>query len=284
MKKLNYLTIFLFIASSIFAQTIYTQKDVEVCKIKFDFAVRKNLKSLPINQVLIEVAKTFIDLDYEASTLEKGEKEQLVIHLTGLDCYTFFESSFVFARSIKKGKTSFQDFQNEVTNIRYRNGKIDEYPSRLHYAADWLHDNVKRKNVKDITEEIGGIRFNKKINFMTSHTNSYERLKNNSEFVKQIADVENEMNQRDYFYVPQNYISCIENKIQSGDIILITASIEGLDISHTGMAIRMDDDRIHFLHAPIKGKKIQITEKPLSEYIKGLKRHTGIMVARPLEP
>jgi len=284
MKKLNYIIPFLFFASSVFAQTIYTQKDVDVCNAKFDFAVSENLKSQPINTVLIEVAKTFIDLDYEANTLEKGDKEQLVVHLTGLDCYTFFESSFVFARSIKKGKTSFQDFQNEVTNIRYRDGKIDKYPSRLHYAADWLYDNAKRKNVKDITEEIGGMPFNKKINFMTSHSNSYERLKSNPEYVKQIAKVENEMNNRDYFYVPQNYISCVEDKIQSGDIILITASMEGLDISHTGMAIRMDDDRIHFLHAPIKGKKIQITEKPLSEYIKGLKRHTGIMVARPLEP
>ena len=124
MKKLIYSFLFLFVTNSIFSQTIYTQKDVDVCNTKFDFAVSENLKSFPINKVLIEVAKTFIDLDYEANTLEKGDKEQLVVHLTGLDCYTFLESSLVFARSIKKDKTSFQDFQNEVTNIRYRNGKI----------------------------------------------------------------------------------------------------------------------------------------------------------------
>ncbi len=284
MKKLKYTIPFLFFTTSIFAQTIYTQKDVEVCNTKFDFAVSENLDSLPINEVLIEIAKTFLDLDYEAHTLEKGEHEQLVVHLTGLDCYTFFESSFVFARSIKKGKTSFQDFQNEVTNIRYRDGKLDKYPSRLHYAADWLYDNDKRKTVKDITEEIGGILYKKKIDFMSTHSKSYNRLKDNPEFIKQIAETENEMNKRDYYYVPQNYISCVEDKIQSGDIVLITTGIKGLDISHTGMAIRMEDDRIHFLHAPIKGKKIQITEKPLGDYIKGLKRHTGIMVARPLEP
>ncbi|MEE9429778.1 MAG: N-acetylmuramoyl-L-alanine amidase-like domain-containing protein [Melioribacteraceae bacterium] len=284
MKKLKYTIPFLFFTTSIFAQTIYTQKDVEVCNTKFDFAVSENLDSLPINEVLIEIAKTFLDLDYEAHTLEKGEHEQLVVHLTGLDCYTFFESSFVFARSIKKGKTSFQDFQNEVTNIRYRDGKLDKYPSRLHYAADWLYDNDKRKTVKDITEEIGGILYKKKIDFMSTHSKSYNRLKDNPEFIKQIAETENEMNKRDYYYVPQNYISCVEDKIQSGDIVLITTGIKGLDISHTGMAIRMEDDIIHFLHAPIKGKKIQITEKPLGDYIKGLKRHTGIMVARQLEP
>jgi len=284
MKKLTYIIPILFFTTSIFAQTIYTQKDVEVCNTKFDFAVSEKLDSLPINKVLIKIAKTFLGLDYEASTLEKGEKEQLVVHLTGLDCYTFFETSFTFARCIKKGKTSFQDFQEEVTNIRYRNGKIDKYPSRLHYATDWLFDNAKRHNVKDITKEIGGILYKKKIDFMSTHSQSYKQLKENPKFVKQIAEVENEMNKRDYYYVPENYISCVEDKIQSGDIILITTGIEGLDISHTGMAIRMEDGRIHFLHAPIKGKKIQITQKPLSKYIKGLKRHTGIMVARPLEP
>jgi hypothetical protein len=92
------------------------------------------------------------------------------------------------------------------------------------------------------------------------------------------------MNKREYYYVPQNFIACVENKIQTGDIILITTGIKGLDISHTGMAIKMEDGRIHFLHAPIAGKKVQITKEPLADYIKKLKRHTGIMVARVLEP
>ena len=283
MKKLSIILFFTFLVQISFAQ-IYTQKDVEICNSKFDIAVDKNLTNKPINEIVIEIGKTFLGLNYKAHTLEKGDKETLVIDLTGLDCYTFFESSLVFARCIKKGKTTFKDFQKELTNIRYRNGIIDGYPSRLHYASDWLYDNDKRGNVKDITKKIGGILRKKTINFMSTHPQSYPRLKNNPEFIKRIKAVEDAMNKRDYYYVPQNFIACVEDKIQSGDIILITTGIQGLDISHTGLAIKLDDGRIHFLHAPIAGKKVQITKEPLADYIKKIDRHTGIMVARVLEP
>jgi len=283
MKKLSIILFFTFLVQISFAQ-IYTQKDVEICNSKFDIAVDKNLTNKPINEIVIEIGKTFLGLNYKAHTLEKGDKETLVIDLTGLDCYTFFESSLVFARCIKKGKTTFKDFQKELTNIRYRNGIIDGYPSRLHYASDWLYDNDKRGNVKDITKKIGGILRKKTINFMSTHPQSYPRLKNNPEFVKRIKAVEDALNKRDYYYVPQNFIACVEDKIQSGDIILITTGIKGLDISHTGLAIKLDDGRIHFLHAPIAGKKVQITKEPLADYIKKIDRHTGIMVARVLEP
>jgi len=42
----------------------------------------------------------------------------------------------------------------------------------------------------------------------------------------------------------------------------------------------MDDGRIHLMHAPNVGYKVQITEKPLADYIKGNKKQTGIMVLR----
>ncbi len=284
MKILKIIIILFFFVTVSNAQAIFTDQDVNICKSKFDFAVSKNLEKMPINDVVVEIGKTFLGLEYEAHTLEKSGPEQLVIHLSGLDCYTFFESSLAFARCIKKGKTSFQDYLNEIRNLRYRDGKIDKYPSRLHYASDWLYNNAKRDNVKDITKEIGGMKYNKKIDFMSTHPDLYKQLKNNPEFVKEIKAIEDSINSRDYYYVPENYIECVEDKIQNGDIILITAKTEGLDISHTGIAIKMNDDRIHFMHAPNVGKKIQITEQPLADYIKHVDKHTGIMVARVLEP
>ncbi len=283
MKTYSYILYFFLFVQSFFAQAIFTEEDVAVCSEKFEFAESKNLSDNPINEIIVEIGKSFLGLEYEAFTLEKGKKEQLVINLTGLDCYTFFESSLTFARCIKKGKTTFKDFQNAIINTRYRNGKLKNYPSRLHYASDWLYDNNKRGIVKDITAEIGGIAFDKKINFMSTHSFLYKRLKNNPKFVEEIKSIEDSINARDYYYIPENFIECVEDKIQNGDILLLTASTKGLDISHTGIAIEVEG-RIHFMHAPQKGKKIQITEKPLGEYLRSLKRHTGIMVARSLEP
>jgi len=217
-------------------------------------------------------------------TLGKGDEEKLIIHLSGLDCYTFFESSLVFARCIKMDKTTFEDFQTELTKVRYRSGILNGYSSRLHYASDWMYANALRGIVKDVTMEIGGIPYVKKINFMSGHSESYKRMKNKPSVVEQIEHVEKDINSRNMFYIPEDKIEEIESNIQNGDIILITAEQKGLDISHSGMAVKGDDGRVYFMHAPLKGKKLQITPNPLSEYIKSMKRHTGIMVARPLEP
>lgn len=274
----------------IYSQVIYTQKDVEICKSKFNLAVEKNLPSKPINEIILEIAKSFIGTDYEAHTLDKNDKEQLTINLTGLDCYTFLESSVALARCIKKGESNqpkadeplahFEDYVKELENIRYRDGKLNEYPSRLHYFSDWIYEMNKRKVGRDVTKEIGGVPYKKKINFMSTHIDSYPQLQKNQKFISEIADIEKEISSRDYYYIPQEEIEKIEDKIQSGDVIGITTNIEGLDIAHTGIAIRLDDGRIHLLHAPNVGYKVQISEKPLSDYIRSNKKQTGIMVLR----
>lgn len=283
MAKKIFVTIsFLFLFSVIsFSQPIYTQKDVEICNSKFELAVSKNLADKTINEIIIEIGKSFLGTDYVANSLEKGEKEQLVIHLTGLDCYTFLESTLALARCIKSGRNTFEDYQDELLKIRYRDGILKEYPSRLHYFSDWIYDMDKRGIGKDITKQIGGIPYKKQIDFMRKHIDSYRQLKENPMFVLEIATIEKRISKRKMFYIPQEKIEKLESKIESGDIIGITTNIEGLDISHTGIAIRMDDGRIHLLHAPNVGYKVQISEKPLSDYIKGNKKQTGIMLLRP---
>ena len=276
-------SIVLFLSSNIYSQ-VFSEKDVEVCKSKFTLAVDKSLSSKPINEVIIEIGKSFLGTEYVAHTLEKEGDEQLVINLTGLDCTTFLETSLTFARCIKKGKTSFEDYQNELTFIRYRDGKLDKYPSRLHYFSDWIYDNQQKGIVKDITEEIGGKKIKFDLNFMSENPKYYTQLQNNPEFISVISKQEKEINLRQYYYIPEDDIEKLEPKIQSGDLIALTTSDKGLDIGHVGLAIKMDNGRIHFLHAPLAGSKVQITETPLSDYAKKIKKHTGIIVLRVLEP
>jgi len=270
-------------ATSVSAQ-IYSEKDVEVCNSKFFLAVDKNLSDKPIGDVIAEIGKSFIGTDYEAQALEKDGEEQLVINLTGLDCTTFLENALVFARLAKKGKTTFEDYQAELTYIRYRDGIIDQYPSRLHYFCDWIYDNEKKGIVNDITPKIGGEPVKFDLNFMSTHPESYKHLKENPRFISIIKDQEKEISTRTYFYIPEEKISYMENKIHNGDLIAFTTSVNGLDIGHTGIAVKESDGRIHLLHSPNVGYKVQITENPLTEYVKKIKRHTGIMVLRMVEP
>jgi hypothetical protein len=273
----------LLIVSTIYTQTIYTQKDVDVCNSKFQLAVDAKLASKSMNEIIVEIGKSFIGTDYVAHSIEKGDKETLVVFLTGMDCYLLAENTLVLSRCIKSGKTTFEDYTKELENIRYRDGKMNEYPSRLHYFSDWIYDMNKRGIVKDITKEIGGVLYEKKINFMSKHTDSYMQLKNNPKFVEEIKMQEEEISARKYFYIPKEEVSKHESKIEPGDIIGITSTVEGLDIAHVGIAVKGDNGRIHFMHAPNIGYKVQITEKPLADYLMANKKQGGIMVARLLE-
>ncbi|HCY75760.1 MAG TPA: DUF1460 domain-containing protein [Ignavibacteriales bacterium] len=275
-------TTILFLSSNVASQT-FSEKDVEICNSKFKLAVDNSLKEKPINEVVAEIGRSFLNTEYVAHTLEKEGDEKLVINLTGLDCTTFLETALTFARCIKKDKTSFQDYQNELTFIRYRDGKLDKFPSRLHYFSDWIYNNQQKGIVKDITEEIGGKPIRFKVNFMSENPKFYKQLQDNPSFIPIIKKQEEEINSRQYYYIPENDIEKVESKIQSGDLIALTTSDKGLDIGHVGIALKMDDGRIHFLHAPLAGSKVQITETPLSDYAKKIKKHTGIIVLRVIE-
>lgn len=276
--------VFLFVLSfsTYILGQVYSEKDVEICSSKFELAVEKKLSDKPINEIISEIGRSFLGTEYEAFTLEREGKEQLVIHFTGLDCTTFLENTLTLSRCTKTQKTSFEDYQKELTNIRYRDGKIDDYPSRLHYFSDWIHNNLGKGIVKDVTKEIGGepIKFN--VFFMSKNPDKYKKLTESPEFIPLIAKQEKEINERNYYYISKEKVSKIESKIQNGDLIAITTNIKGLDIGHVGIAVKESDGRIHFLHAPLSGSKVQISEKPLPEYLAAIKKHTGIMILRAL--
>ncbi len=263
---------------------IFSGKDVHICKDKFQLAVEKNLENKPIGDVIVAIGKSFTGTDYEAHTLEKGKTESLVINLTGLDCTTFLENTLAFARLIKEKKNSFNDYEKELTKIRYRDGIINQYPSRLNYFSDWIYDNEKKGIVKNISKELGGIPVRFEVDFMSTHPGSYIELKEHPEFIPVIRSQEKEISGRTYYFIPKTDVVSVEDKIESGDLIAFTSAVKGLDINHVGIAVRMDDGKIHLLNAPNVGYKVQINKLPLVEYLQKEKKDTGIMVLRALEP
>lgn len=270
--------LFFFFSFSVLSQ-IYSEKDVEICNKKFQLAVEKNLAEKPIGEVIVEVGKSFLGTGYKAAALEKEGEEQLVINLTGLDCTTYLENVLVFSRLIKNGNTSFEDYKNELTKIRYRDGKIDKYPSRLHYFSDWIFDNISKCIVKDITKKIGGKSIHFSLNFMSENPDKYSRLTDHPEYVPLISEQEKKINKREYFFIPKENVKDIEQKINNGDLIAVTTSIKGLDIGHVGIAVKKEG-RIYLMHAPNVGSVVQITDKPLHEYLSQIKKHSGIIVLR----
>jgi hypothetical protein len=256
--------------------------EIKKCKEKLaslDISYKDSL----INEVISYVGQSFIGIPYVAGTLDENTRnEELVIKVTGLDCVTFVENTLVMSRLIKKGDKSFDAYKKELQLIRYRDGVIDGYPSRLHYFFDWIYDNQNKGVVEDITKSIGGKEYNKTINFMTTHLDSYKQIKNNSDFVERMKTVEDNINQRQLYYIPKNSVDKYYDAMKTGDIIATTTEISGLDVSHTGY-IYKDDYGTYFLHASLSKKQVIISDVELKEYLNNDKKKTGIMIARPLE-
>ena len=104
---------------------IYTEEDVNICNNKFELAISKKLYDQPMNEVIVEIGKSFIGTDYEAFALEKPGDEELVINLSGLDCTTYLENVITLSRLVKKQEHTFSDYLGELKFIRYRDGIID---------------------------------------------------------------------------------------------------------------------------------------------------------------
>ena len=83
------------------------------------------------------------------------------------------------------------------------------------------------------------------------------------------------------WFIPKDKVSVLEGELKNGDILGLTTGIEGLDVSHVVIALRIDG-HIRFIHASSKEKKVVISEETLEEYLKKSKMTTGIMVARPV--
>lgn len=242
-------------------------------------ATLKGLSHRSGGELVCKIARSFINTPYKGKTLDGNQSESLVINLRELDCTTFVESDLALVMSIKSAYPSYEEFKKNLEKLRYRNGKLSGYSSRLHYFCDWITDNQEKGIIKDVTKELGGIPFKKEINFMSSHPGYYARLKDNQPLIDSIKVFEKEITMRDYYYIPKEKVKLIESKLKEGMIVAITSSQDGLDIAHLGFLVK-SDKRIYLLHASSDAGKVIISQKPLSDYLAGNKKQTGIMVLK----
>ncbi len=229
-------------------------------------------------ELIIEIGRFFLGTPYRAGTLDAPGREKLVVNLAEFDCFTFVETILALALCAASGKMLPTELQKRIKAIRYRQGKIDGYGSRLHYFIDWLRDNEKKNVLKDISQGLKGKPCRKKINFMTSHSDLYAGLKNPAT-VDSIRRIEKNLSRRTFHIIGKNTVNAIKTKIQSGDIIAFASGKEGLDVAHAGFAVRQGKS-LRLLHASSKEGAVVISKVSLAAYLKSNKNFTGIIVAR----
>jgi hypothetical protein len=240
---------------------------------------KETIANVP-GHLILEIGRLFLGAPYVIGTLETERPERLIVNLQEYDCVTFVETVIALAYLIRSGKKSFKAFRDLLRKIRYRQGRLHGYSSRLHYFSDWIYDNQKKGVARDITAEIGGRPLKKVVRFMTANPDLYPPLRNAAN-LRELKSVERAINKRTLFFISKKNLRGLEHLIRDGDLIAVTTDVRGLDIQHAGFAVRVRN-RIHLLHASRLGGKVLFSEKTLYWYLMQRKARTGIMVARVL--
>ena len=228
---------------------------------------------------LIHAARFFLDTPYVGGTLEGDEIERLRVNLRELDCVTFVETALSLHLMMKSENINFSNFNNILTKIRYRGGVLDGYKSRLHYFSDWINDN-KKMGIFSLPDIPMCATFLPEVAFMSTRCDAYPALKANPQMCREMAEIEKQVNELRYCYVPKEQVRNIEASVKDGDIICITTSTAGLDITHVGFAV-FNNGRLCLLHASLSGGKV-IGHEILHDYLARNRNNTGIIVVRPL--
>lgn len=226
-------------------------------------------------------AKSMIGIPYRGGTLDVNENESLVVRTDSVDCTTYVETILAMYLASKAEDDEYSDFKEALTRIRYRDGVIKGYSSRLHYFSDWVANNEKKGILYEVTSRSNHSQRHFSINYMTKHSGLYRRLKEDSLSVNEMLCVEEKWKNYDMSYIPKELLKEHHNNIDicNGDILALTTNIDGLDVLHLGFAVWVDGN-IHLLHASSLYGRVVLDPMSLYEYLKDRKKHTGIRVIR----
>ena len=238
---------------------------------------KKEFRQMKPGELVVSVGKMFLNTEYVAGTLEHNKKEELVIDFNGLDCTTFLETVLALTLNVKNDLIDFESYRSQLKKIRYRDGEIKGYVSRLHYFSDWILNNQKKNYIKNLKFKKSSKLFVKQVNFMSTHTKAYPMLKGNISNIAAILSVEKGLKKSRLHFVQKDKFGEIESKIQNGDLIAFTSSVKGLDVSHVGIAV-WEKGKLKLLHASLKNGVI-ISDKSILEFLES-KRYTGVFVSR----
>ena len=257
---------------------IYQREDRAIYDDLMSSLRKEGERTRPVGELMLDVGKYFLGFPYASNTLEKHGREALVINLREFDCFTLVENVIALAGMMQIAKAHFSGYAAQLKKIRYRHGISTGYSSRLHYFSDWLYDNEQKGILKNVTRRFGGEPFRKNFNFMTRHREEYPALSVEKSYREMMA-IEKRLSGRILHRILKPVSGKFKGMVENGDLIAITTDIEGLDVMHVGLAVRLRS-RIHILHASEAEKRVVISDVTLHQYLSRRKMMTGIMIGR----
>jgi hypothetical protein len=229
-------------------------------------------------------ARKFLGRPYVAYTHEVLDEERLVINTRQLDCTTLVENVTALTLCAYRNLYTYRNYLNALVAMRYRNGVINRYTSRIHYFTDWILENTKAGIVTEIQSPNPPFTAVQtvKVSYMSEHPQNYKALRTHPEYVTEISQMEQQLNGLQFRFIPKTDVKNtreMREAVHDGDIIAITCNKPGLDIAHLGFAV-WKQDGLHLLNASQLHKKVVEEPMTLFEYLQKHPSHTGIRIIR----
>jgi hypothetical protein len=272
-----FLSCFSFVGSVYSSTPQYTHSD----SLKVVDVLRRAATQRSGTNMMLYFSRQFLGCPYVANTLDKNAEEKLVINLRQFDCTTFVENIVALFLCHKNKKNTFADFCHYIQQLRYKGGKIS-YPSRLHYYSEWIASNTQSGVVKEVNSPTPPFSKLQKlcVNYMSKHPQRYPMLVKHPSWVKEISEMEDELNGREYRHIPKSDIEnsdVFRKAISDGDILAITTNKPGLDTSHIGIAV-WHKDGLHLINASLVRHRVVEESMTLYKYMQRHPSQTGIRV------
>lgn len=214
---------------------------------------------------------------------QRDAPERLEITVSKLQCVSFVEATLAIARCVWLSRDTEACVVEQMQAFRYRDGKIDGFPSRLHYFADWLDDNTRRRRLRDVTAALGGRQRQQPFSYMTDRPHKFPALEHASNREAVRAD-EARLSNTPFAILDREAVRVSQRNLRSGDLIAFVGNKRGILIAHAGFIDRSHDGKPRVLHASSFHQRVLITTSDVAGYVMRRPERIGIVVVRPTPP
>jgi len=213
----------------------------------------------------------FLEMPYDLTCAGDGKyaiyESWPLVNFNETNCMVFCEH--VLALSISD---SWDNFFNNLQQIRYKDGMIG-MRTRNHYTiGDWLPQN--NWLLDDVSKKVGGD-LTKKLTRTISHTEFFKG--------KGITDLRYVLPDREITidYIPKESLNEIKKNLKSGDIgCLLFAKLDNIFSAHMWMVLNVNGNLIIRESSNSKMKTFDTSYDEWAKKISGSKRYIGIALMR----
>lgn len=122
-------------------------------------SILSNSLNCELSDRIISSAISYIGYPYKDKLLDIGFEGKELVNLCEFDCVTFIENSIALGISQHCYNGNYTPYHEVLKILRYRNGDLKNYCSRLHYFSEWITDNESKGILTNVTSCLGGLPF-----------------------------------------------------------------------------------------------------------------------------